>query len=92
MFSKNDISLKFIQEWVFWCIYYDNQLKRPLVTYHHTADQSIFNILVYKYDLKVFYSPEIDHDINKDRNKVLNIVNNSTNTEEYFISPKNISI
>jgi len=81
---KNNINTKFLDDWEYWCIYQD-KFKRPLVTYHHTADQSIFNILVYKYNFKVFYNKKIKHAENKDRNIVLNIINNIDNPEQYFI-------
>lgn len=76
----------FLEDWVYWTTYTDNDLKDPLVTYHHTGDQSIFNILVHKYNLKVFYSKDITHVENKDRNNVLKTINNNTNIEKYFIN------
>ena len=42
---KNNINTNFLNDWNYWSIYKDNELINPLVTYHHTADQSIFNIL-----------------------------------------------
>lgn len=81
---KNNINSKFIDDWEYWSVYQDGKFERPLVTYHHTADQSIFNILVYKYNFKVFYNKNIGHNTNKDRNIVLNIINNNSNYEEYF--------
>ena len=83
---KNDINSKFIDDWKYWSVYQDNIFKNPLVTYHHTVDQSIFNILVYKYNFKVFYHNRIGHNTNKDRNIVLFIINNSSNIEQYFIN------
>ena len=82
---KNNINTNFLNDWNYWSIYKDNKLTRPLLTYHHTADQSIFNILVYKYNFKVFFHQNIRHDLNKDRNVVLKIINNSSNPEQYFI-------
>ena len=84
--TKNDINTQFINDWTYWSTYKDNELPNSLVAYHHTADQSIFNILVHKYKLKVFYCPEINHDQNKNKNLVLNIINNSNNIDQYFIN------
>lgn len=67
-------------------MYKDNELSRPLITYHHPGDQSIFNILVYKYNFKVFYNELIGHNENKDRNVVLKTINNNINYEQYFIN------
>ena len=83
---KNNINTKFLNDWNYWSIYKDNELINPLVTYHHTADQSIFNILVYKYKFKVFYDETICHNLNKNRNIVLKIINNNINFEQYFIN------
>tara|TARA_Y100000389_G_C17446368_1_gene511868 strand:- start:705 stop:1469 length:765 start_codon:yes stop_codon:yes gene_type:complete len=82
---KNSINSKFIDEWKYWCIYKDDEFKNPLITYHHTADQSIFNILVYKYKFKVFFCNNIGHNKNKDRNIVLRVINNSCDIDKYFI-------
>ena len=70
----------------YWSLYKDNEFINPLVTYHHTVDQSIFNILVYKYNFKVFYNELIGHNENKDRNIVLKTINNTSNPEQYFIN------
>ena len=75
-----------MKDWIYWCMYKDNELTRPLITYHHPGDQSIFNILVYKYNFKVFYNKLIEHDENKDRNVVLKTINNNINSEQYFIN------
>lgn len=83
--KKNDINTQFVNDWVYYTSYTDNQLKDPLVTYHHTGDQSIFSILVYKYKLLVFYDKHIGHNNNKNKNIVLNIINNSQNVNEHFI-------
>ena len=65
--------------------YTDNDAIYPLVTYHHTVDQSIFNILVIKHNLPIFYHKDLGHNTNKNKNEVLRIINNSINTAEYFI-------
>jgi hypothetical protein len=88
---KNDMNTDFINEWCYWSIYIDDEFEKPLVTYHHTADQSIFNILVYKYNFNVFYNKQILHDRNKDRNVVLKIINDSSDPNEYFIEISKIS-
>jgi hypothetical protein len=83
--KKSPINTIFVEEWIKWCLYKDNELTDPLITYHHTADQSIFNILVRKYNFKVFYSKNIRHDQNKNKNEVLKVINNAINPDEYFI-------
>lgn len=83
--KKTDKNTEFMNEWILWCMYRDNELPDPLITYHHTADQSIFNILVRKYNFPVFYSKNVRHDENKNKNTVLRILNNTNNHEEYFI-------
>ena len=75
----------FMDEWVKWCVYKDNELPLPLITYHHTVDQSIFNILVRKYNKLVFYDKSLEHDDNKNKNAVLKFINNTENTDECFI-------
>jgi hypothetical protein len=84
-FKKCDSNNNFINDWVYFSCYKDNEAIYPLLTYHHTADQSIFNILVVKYKLPIFYHKDIGHDLNKNKNLVLNIINNSTDTTKYFI-------
>lgn len=85
LFMKCDSNTAFIDDWAYFICFTDNDFKIPLVTYHHTVDQSIFNILVIKYNLPVFYSKNIDHNTNKDKNLVLNVVNNTNNYNDYFI-------
>ena len=85
LFKKCPSNNNFINDWVYFSCYTDKDVIHPLVTYHHTADQSIFNILVIKYKLPVFYSEDITHTKNKDKNLVLNIINNTINTEKYFV-------
>ena len=85
LFKKHDSNNAFINDWVYFSCYTDKDAVDPLVTYHHTGDQSIFNILVVKHKLPVFYHKDVTHDTNKNKNVVLNIINNSTNIEEYFI-------
>jgi len=82
---KTDINTAFMNEWIKWCVYKDDELIDPLITYHHPGDQSIFNILVRKYNFKVFYSKNIRHDQNKNKNEVLKVINNAINPDEYFI-------
>jgi len=84
LFKKCDANRAFINDWAYYSRYTDNDALHPLVTYHHTGDQSIFNILVVKHKLPVFYHKETEHDLNKNKNLVLNIINHSTNTTVYF--------
>jgi hypothetical protein len=85
LFKKCNSNQSFINDWEFFVCYKDKDIIYPLITYHHTADQSIFNVLVAKHKLPVFYHKDIGHNSNKNKNLVLNIVNNSTNYAEYFI-------
>lgn len=85
LLKKCDANKMFVNEWVYFTTYHDDELCDMLVTYHHTADQSIFNILVYKYNLLVFYKEHIEHNFNKNKNFVLEIVNNADNTDACFI-------
>jgi hypothetical protein len=85
LLKKCDSNHTFINDWVYFSCYKDNETIYPLVTYHHTGDQSIFNILVVKHKMPVFYHKNINHDDNKDKNVVLNIINNTSNITEQFI-------
>lgn len=67
-FQKNEESVRFINEWVYWITYKLNDI--PLARYHHTVDQSIFNMLVYKYGFKTFYNPDNIHELSKNHNLV----------------------
>jgi hypothetical protein len=73
IFTKNETNTMFMNDWVKWVVYKGTE--GPLVTYHHTGDQALFNILVIKYNLPVFVHPDIKHDANKDKNRVLQISN-----------------
>ncbi len=84
LFKKCNSNNEFINDWAHFSCYTDNDAKHPLVTYHHTGDQSIFNILVIKYNLPVFNDKKTGHNDNKNKNRVLNIINNATNTADYF--------
>mgnify|MGYP000042871387 CR=1 FL=1 len=86
--TKNSFNTLFMKEWVYWCAYKDSDLTDPLITYHHPADQSIFNILVRKYNPPVFYHPQIKHDDNKNKNRVLEVINGATDDiiDSYFIT------
>lgn len=85
--KKTDINARFLYEWTFFTCYKDNELRYPLVTYHHTGDQSIFTILVYKYKLPIFCDENVVHCENKNKNLILEIINNSIDTDKYFIYP-----
>jgi len=83
--EKNELNKKFIDEWVYWSCYKDNELKDPLVTYQDSVDQSVFNILTYKYNFYIFYDIFTLHNNNKNKNLVNKIINNSNNPYKYFI-------
>lgn len=86
LFKKCELNTAFIRDWVYYSLYTDADIDYPLATYHHTGDQSIFNILVIKYKLPVFYLKGILHDDNKNKNAVLAVINSSVNTDDFFIS------
>jgi hypothetical protein len=91
VFSKNKENSDFINEWV---SFVNTQLNDiPLIAYHHTVDQSLFNILVYKYGFKCFFNNKT-HDENKNHNLVhMEIQNmNKHEIQNYFINPINFNI
>lgn len=84
--AKNDISGQFVSDWCKWSTHTPPGFETPIVTQHHTVDQSVFNILVHKYNAHVFYHPEIIHHDNKNRNTVLRIINTESDPGKYFIN------
>jgi hypothetical protein len=82
LLCKNELNLSFVKEWSDFSKKYLNDI--PLISYHHTADQSIFNILVYKYNLTVFFNPDLSHDMNKNFNLVNFTLNKTSTAEKYF--------
>lgn len=86
--KKTSINSEFINEWVYYIFYKKtSKYSDPFITYHHTVDQSIFNILVLKYNLPVFFDKLTKHDTNKDKNHVLRVLNNAPEEaiDSYFI-------
>jgi hypothetical protein len=75
-FKNTEENRKFIREWAHLVtdVYIGN---RPIVTLHHTVDQSLFNILVYKYGLRTFFN-NTNHDHNKNHNNVHRFINACT--------------
>jgi hypothetical protein len=69
-FKKTKENIKFIDEWAYWTTYKLNDV--PLCRYHHTIEQSLFNMLIYKYGFKVFFNPNNMHEQNKNHNMVHN--------------------
>jgi hypothetical protein len=84
--KKNNINALFLNEWVYYTVYKDNNIIYPIVTYHHTADQSIFNILVYKYKLNVFYYDNYPLSLMKDKNLILKLINNDKFINSYLVN------
>jgi hypothetical protein len=84
LFKKCDSNNAFINDWVYFSCYTDENAIYPLVTYHHTADQSIFNILVIKHNMHVFYDKSIKHDNNKNKNLALHMVNSQHDRIPYL--------
>lgn len=92
VFQKNDFNLKFMREWAHFFTYELDE--KALSTYHHTVDQSIFNILVYKYGMKVFFN-NTHHDHNKNHNNVHRQLNNEPDgsiesLSKWFVNPNNL--
>jgi len=89
LFKKTDLNIKFTQQWLFLCTYPFNPKKRkiynekdpryalkyPIITYHHTVDQSIFNILVHLYKLPSIVNRNYNEYELRDRNLVAKIAN-----------------
>jgi hypothetical protein len=86
VFSKNNDNTKFINEWNSLATKTLNNV--PLIAYHHTVDQSLFNILVYKYGFKSFTN-NTTHDENKNHNLVHKHLSHIPNyeIENYFKNP-----
>jgi hypothetical protein len=85
-FAKNDINNKFINEWVDMMVN-GTLYGKPLVTYHHTVDQSIFNILVYKYGMNCFFN-NTKHEANKNHNLVHQVLNaENQDITKWFSNP-----
>ena len=55
-------------------MYTDESLIYPLITYHHTVDQSIFNILVHIYKFPLFINKNYDEYQLRDRNRLAKII------------------
>jgi len=72
-FKNTEINRKFIREWSY-LITDVNINGRPIVSLHHTVDQSIFNILVYKYGFRTFFN-DTEHEFNKNHNNVHKFIN-----------------
>lgn len=83
--KKTSANTPFIEDWASLSVSPYDESNEPAVTSHHTGDQSIFNILVVKYGMPVFYSPDIRHDDNKNKNTVLQVLNNSADYSRYII-------
>lgn len=72
-FKNTEINRKFIREWSHLITDVDID-GRPIVTMHHTVDQSLFNILVYKYGFRTFFN-NTHHDHNKNHNNIHRFIN-----------------
>jgi hypothetical protein len=86
LFSKDEENDKFLNEWCYWAKEKLNDI--PLIVYHHTVDQSLFNMLVYKYGFKSFYHNTI-HGVDKNHNLVHKELQGKSKDEikKYFINP-----
>ena len=72
LFTKNDFYSKVVKEYADHCVY-------PWVTLHIGGDQAILNILIHKYNLPVFFHPDVKHFESRNKNTILNKINNSPN-------------
>ena len=91
--QKNSTTVQFMNDWLHYAIdtLHDG---RPLITHHHTVDQSIFNMLVYKYGLKCFYN-NTPHDFNKNHNNVHRFLNRQDiqsieELDQHFLTPRQL--
>ena len=78
-FKNTEINRKFIREWSHLITDVDIH-GRPIVTMHHTVDQSLFNILVYKYGFRTFFN-NTHHDHNKNHNNIHRFINKQNITD-----------
>ena len=85
LLKKNNLNKIFIDEWVYFCFYTDEDLPRPLITYHHTADQSIFSVLVAKFKIPFFCSENLTHHDYKNKNLCLHFINNAGKNVNNFL-------
>lgn len=79
---KNETTNSFVREWSALVKEYVDGV--PLISLHHTGDQSIFNVLAYKYNLTVFFHPDHSHEMNKNPNLVTSVLNKTVTPETYF--------
>ena len=84
VFKKTELISSFMKDWVYYCMLTTNELPYPLITYHHTVDQSIFNILVVKYNMIVFFDEDLNHREVKNRNRVMKSINAAHVTKRQF--------
>lgn len=85
LFKKNDVISAFMKDWIHYCMLTTDELQNPLITYHHTVDQSIFNILVVKYNLIVFFDEDLNHREVKNRNRVMKSINAAQESKRQFL-------
>jgi len=85
-FAKNDMSEQFINEWADLTI--NGKIgDKPIITLHHTVDQAIFNILVYKHKMKCFHN-KTRHEANKNHNLIHQTLNAETqDIAKWFKNP-----
>jgi hypothetical protein len=81
-FTKNELSDSILNEWVE--LTKSRLYDYPLITFHHTADQSLLNIIAYKYNLKVYINNEVTHEANKNCNQIHKNLNNCLDKHSYF--------
>lgn len=91
-FKNTDKNRKFIKEWSYLTT---NVVinEKPIITIHHTVDQSLFNVLVYKYGFGTFFN-NTKHDDNKNHNNIHKFINNLhidniSELNQYFPKPIN---
>jgi hypothetical protein len=75
--KKNNFTYNFFKEVFNGSININTPDLTPAITYHHTVEQAIINIIAHKYPDKctVFYVNSLQHCDNKDRNLVLQFIN-----------------
>ena len=83
-FKKDKTNIDFINEWAYWFTFEVD--KKPLCMYHHTVDQSILNMLVYKYGFKCYFNKNNLHEENKNHNVIHRQLNLEKDDEIYTLS------
>jgi hypothetical protein len=89
--KKDTKTINIIDKWVYLIKYYTIN-NRPVFSFHHTGEQGILNILIYQYNLSVFFINQ-SHSNSKDPNLIhqcFNKLNISSNPPIFKVNDINI--